>query len=91
MLNLSFILIYFYSRASVDMLWEFCWIKNYADFDISLKAFFLSFAVPINPTESFKDPKMIKVVPNLFSKSNETPLIRHSWKNELICFSVSPK
>lgn len=73
------------------MLWEFCLIKNYADFNTSFIIPLLSFAVVIIPTVSFNVPRMMNVVPNLFSRSNDTPPILHSWKNELVCFSDNPK
>lgn len=47
--------------------------------------FFLSFAVVKIPTVFLRDPKIMNVVPNLFYKSNETPPILQSWKNELDC------
>lgn len=90
-LSLSFNLIYFSFNISVDMLCEFCLIKNYADLDINFNTFFLSLAVVIIPMVSLKDPNIMKVVPYLFYKSNDTPPILHSWKKELVCFYDSPK
>lgn len=89
--NLSFILSSFYFSISVDILCEFCFIKNYADFSTSFIILFLSFAVVITPTVSFNVPNMMNVVPYLFYRSNDTPPIRHSWKNELVCFYDRPK
>lgn len=75
----------------MDRLCEFCLIKNSADLDTNFNILFRSLAVVIIPMVSLRDPKMIKVVPYLLYKSKETPPIRQSWKNELVCFSVSPK
>lgn len=85
-LNLSLDLSYFSLSIYVEILWEFCLMRNSADFVMSFKIFFLSFAVVIIPIVSFKDPKIMKVVPYLLSRSNEIPPILQSWKNEPVCF-----
>lgn len=53
-------------------------MRNSADFVMSFKIFFLSFAVVIIPIVSFKDPKIMKVIPYLLSRSNEIPPILQS-------------
>lgn len=90
-LNLSLILTSFSLSISVDMLCEFCFIKNSADFDTNFIMLFRSFAVVRIPILSLSVPRMINVVPYLFYKSNDTPPIRQSWKNELACCSDKPK
>lgn len=91
MFYLSFIRIYFYCRVWLDILWEFCFKRNYILFSIIFIAPRLSFAVVISPIELFRDPNRMKVAPYLFYKSKDTPPILHSWKKELTCLSDSPK
>lgn len=86
MLSLSFILSYFYFSISVDMLWEFCFIRNSADLDSSFRMLLRSLAVVMIPIVSLRDPSSTNVVPYLFYKSNEMPAILHSWKNVEVCF-----
>ena len=91
MQNLYFALYYFCLNIYVEILYEFCLVRNSTVFATSFNMLFRSFAVVITPMVSRKEPNMIKVVPNLLYKSKETPPILHSWKNELVCFYESPK
>lgn len=88
---LYFIFYSFQARVWLDMLWEFCFIRKSKLFSNNLIEPFLSFAVVIRPMQLLRLPNKINVAPYLFYRSNDTPPILHSWKNELTCLYDNPK